>query len=94
MRALNLEKENGMKKNKEMVGIIMMGVASYIFLYSSNFQSTNLVDYAKNILSFLLLILGILIFNAEKVSVEEFYEEEKEKIELETEISFIEKRKI
>lgn len=83
-----------MKKNKEMVGIIMMGVASYIFLYSSNFQSTNLVDYAKNILSFLLLILGILIFNAEKVSVEEFYEEEKEKIELETEISFIEKRKI
>ncbi len=77
------------KKIKEMVGIIMVGVASYVLVCSSNFQSTSAFYYAKNILAFMLLILGFLIFNAEKVSLE-FYEEK----EIETEVSYIKKRKI
>jgi hypothetical protein len=79
---------------EKMVGYSMSGVAVYILVFSSNFNSTHFWDYEKNILALLMLIVGLLICFSEQVSVEEFYADEKETEDLETEISFMTKKKI
>ena len=78
---------------EKMVGCIMGGVAFYIIL-NGNYQSSRFLDYEKNILAFLMIIIGVLLCFAEPASVEKFYADEKEKEELETEISFVKKMKI